>query len=68
MYKGAQAEEELVLGKTAIKTLGGEIERVEKFSLDEVESERNIVLIKKVSHTKAVYPRGKNLPKTKPIV
>lgn len=68
MYKGAQADEEISAGKKAIKTMGGEIERVEKFRLDEVESERNIVLIKKISRTNSIYPRGKNLPKTKPVV
>ena len=68
MYKGAQAEEEICVSKKAIKIMGGEIERVEKFTLDEVESERNIILIKKVSRTNSIYPRGKNLPKTKPVV
>lgn len=68
MYKGAQAEDELKVGERAINEFGGNICRVENFHLDEVDSERKIIIIKKVSHTNLKYPRGKNLPKTKPIV
>lgn len=68
MYKGAKAEEELIEGQKAIKELGGKLDKKIKFVLQEVESERNIVVIKKICHTKLIYPRGKNLPKSKPIV
>jgi 16S rRNA (guanine527-N7)-methyltransferase len=68
MYKGSGAEEELLTGKKAILSMGGAIEKTLNFSLDEVESERKIIIIKKIAHTDKKYPRGKNLPKTKPII
>lgn len=68
MYKGLSAEEELEIGKKAIVTLGGKIEKLINFNLEEVDSQRKIVIIKKVNKTDRKYPRGKNLPKTKPII
>jgi len=68
MYKGSRAEEELKEGQKAIKELGGKVEKILNFNLDEVDSERKIIVIKKVAHTPIKYPRGKNLPKTKPII
>lgn len=68
MYKGASAEEELKSGEKAIQTLGGKLEKVVDFSLTEVESVRKVAIIKKVKPTEKKYPRGKNLPKTKPII
>lgn len=68
MYKGSQAEEELAQGQKAIKEMGGKVDKTLKFVLKEVDSERNIVILKKINHTNSKYPRGKNLPKTKPIV
>ena len=68
MYKGSKAEEELKDGEKAIKTLGGKVSLIQKFFLKEVESERNIVVIEKLFPTPSKFPRGKNLPKTKPII
>lgn len=68
MYKGSKANEELAEGQKAIKELGGNVDKILKFNLKEIESERNIVVLKKISHTNPKYPRGKNLPKTKPII
>ena len=68
MYKGSKAEEELIEGEKAIKTLGGKVSLIQKFFLKEVESERNVVVIEKLFPTPSKFPRGKNLPKTKPIV
>ena len=68
MYKASKAEEEIKEGEKAVKTLGGKIKKVATFELKEVESERKIIVIDKVSSTPPKYPRGKNLPKTKPIV
>lgn len=68
MYKGLSAKEELQAGEKAITTLGGKIDKVHNFYIDEIESTRNIVFIKKTCKTPPKYPRGKNLPKTKPIL
>lgn len=68
MYKGSKVDEEIALGQKAINELGGKIINVQNFYLSEVDSERNIVFIKKIHSTNKKYPRGKNLPKTKPIL
>lgn len=64
-YKGAEVEEEISQCESALKILGGKVERVEKFELEG--NSRSIVVIKKNSQTPAKYPRGKNLPKLKPL-
>ncbi len=68
MYKGEKLQEELELSNKAISTLGAKVEKIEEFYLKEVESKRYILLLKKVKKTDSKYPRGKNLPKTKPII
>lgn len=65
-YKSQEIKEELKEGEKAIKILGGKIEKIENFEIDE--NKRSIVFVKKISNTPTIYPRGKNLPKTKPII
>lgn len=67
MYKSQKIEEELATGKMAINILGGGKIEVEKLKIEEIDAERAFVVIQKESHTPAKYPRGKNLPKTKPL-
>ncbi len=67
MYKGSGFQEELDLGHKAIKILGGQVENVLNYKLNEIDSQRNIIIIKKFSMTDKKYPRGKNLPKLKPL-
>ncbi|MBQ8444581.1 MAG: 16S rRNA (guanine(527)-N(7))-methyltransferase RsmG [Clostridia bacterium] len=67
MYKGAKAEEELAAGESAIKTLGGKVKEIKEYFLSEEDGTRKIVVVEKVTKTPLQYPRGKNLPKTKPI-
>ena len=67
MYKGSGFQEELDLGHKAIKILGGQVENVLNYKLNEIDSQRNIIIIKKISRTDKKYPRGKNLPKLKPL-
>lgn len=66
-YKGSNVEEELNLSKKALREMGGEILKVENFNLPNNMGERNLIVIKKTSHTPNKYPRAKNLPKTNPI-
>ena len=68
MYKSQKVEEELCSGEKAIKVLGGKVEDFIKMRIDEIDAERNFIVIKKVQNTPQKYPRGKNLPKTKPIL
>lgn len=63
--KGPRADEELEEAKNAIKILGGKIIDVERFDLSG--NERANIIVKKIRPTNNKYPRGKNLPKTKPL-
>ncbi len=67
-YKGANYKDELAEATNAIKTLGGKFIKTLSFSLPNEVGERNILIIEKIAETPAIYPRGKNLPKLKPIV
>lgn len=55
--KGFEVEEEIKGAKNALNLLGGEIENVFKYDLDE-ENKRSVVLIKKVRPTPPKYPRN----------
>lgn len=69
MYKGDRLQKELSLGKNAITILGGNVGKAHEFILEESDnSKRYILEIEKVKKTDKKYPRGKNLPKTKPLV
>ena len=65
--KAAAAQEELEQGKTAIKVLGGEIDRIEQFTLPIEQSERTIVFIEKKRKTSKKYPRKPGMPNKLPI-
>lgn len=65
--KAASVQQELQAGKRAIKSLGGEVERVESFLLPFENSERNIVLINKKTKTPKKYPRKPGVPNKSPI-
>ena len=67
MYKSNKLEEELEIGKNAIAFLGGKIERIKSFEIAEENSIRKLLIIKKIKNTPKGYPRGKNLPKLKPL-
>ena len=54
--KGSEAENEIALSANAISILGGHLENVYRFVLPD-ESRRRIIVISKVSHTPAKYPR-----------
>ena len=65
--KGNNVEEELKEAKRAIKEMGGEILKIEKIILPELELERNIVIIKKIKQTPNKYPRKPGTPQKEPI-
>lgn len=69
MYKGEKLADELTLGKKAISTLGGRVNEIYEYVLEESNHSKRFVLeISKIKHTDKKYPRGKNLPKSKPIL
>ena len=53
------------LKENAIKILGGKVIDIERFDLSG--NERANIVVKKIHPTKHKYPRGKNLPKIKPL-
>ena len=66
-YKSGEVEEELKAAKRAVSILGGEIERVEKFSLPGGDDLRSLVVIRKVKATPEKYPRKAGLPSKEPL-
>lgn len=64
--KGSNIEE-IEESKEAIKILGGEIEKIDTFTLPETDIVRNIVIIKKVKNTPKQYPRKPGTPAKNPI-
>lgn len=67
-YKGSNYLEEVAEAKNAIETLGGKYLKTITFNLPNNYGERNLVIIEKIKHTPAKYPRNKNLPKLKPLI
>lgn len=66
-YKSGNIDDELSASGNAVKTLGGKIERVEKFSLPDTDIDRSFVFIKKSDHTKKRFPRKAGTPSKDPL-
>jgi 16S rRNA (guanine527-N7)-methyltransferase len=65
--KAANAKEELKAAEKAIRLLGGKVEAVHSFLLPVEESERNIIVVKKVAKTPKQYPRKPGTPNKMPL-
>ena len=65
--KGSDIKDELENSKNAIQILGGEIEKVEEFTLPESDIKRAIITIKKVKSTPNKYPRKPGTPAKEPL-
>jgi len=63
-FKG-DAVEEVVEAKNAIKVLGGELEFVENYTLDD--AKRALVVVKKIKSTDKKYPRGNGKERKNPL-
>lgn len=66
IYKSSKLDEEIKNAEKAIEILGGNIEKIEKYTLEGME--RNILIIKKIKNTPQKYPRDKNKPKLNPLI
>lgn len=64
-YKSGNIDEELQSANKAVFLLGGKMEKVEKFALED--SQRSFVFIKKVNNTAKKYPRKAGLPTKEPL-
>jgi len=67
IMKGPNIEEELNKSKKAINILGGKIEKVEEIVLPGTDIIRNIIVLKKVKATPAIFPRKAGTPLKKPL-
>lgn len=65
--KGSDVEGELENSKEAIKTLGGQIEKVEEFTLPDSDIKRSIIIIRKIKETSKKYPRKPGVPSKNPL-
>ena len=65
IYKGAEFFDELEKSQNAIKTLGGQLEEIERYNLKD--AMRAIVVLRKVSAAPSKFPRGGNLPRKNPL-
>ena len=65
--KGNNCEDEIENAKNAIKILGGEIEKIEKFTLPNSDNNRTILIIKKLKKTGFQFPRNAGTPTKNPI-
>lgn len=64
-YKSNNAEFEIQNSKNSLKMVGGKIQEVYNYNIEE--NNRCIVVVKKVKPTNSLFPRKKNLPKLKPL-
>lgn len=65
--KGPDAQEEEAEAKRAVAVLGGEIEKMETFTLPGTELRRTLFLIRKVKATPPSYPRPQGKINKKPL-
>ncbi|WP_100065416.1 16S rRNA (guanine(527)-N(7))-methyltransferase RsmG [Miniphocaeibacter massiliensis] len=65
--KGPSGREEYEEAKSAIEILGGKLEKIIDYKLDYEDSERSLLIIKKIKNTNKKYPRAGGKPKSKPL-
>lgn len=66
-YKSIQAQAEISQSTRAQNILGGRYAETKKYTIFEISSERNVVVINKQNRTPAGYPRKGNKPKSNPL-
>lgn len=64
-YKSGEIDEEADQAKKAVSLLGGEMEQIYKFQLNE--QKRSFVMIRKIKKTPKVYPRKAGMPAKEPL-
>jgi 16S rRNA (guanine527-N7)-methyltransferase len=65
--KGSDAQDEAGKAAKAIRTLGGELERIEPVVLPGVSDQRALVIIRKARPSPAMYPRQAGKPRSAPL-
>lgn len=64
-YKSGDCDEEITNAKSAIFLLGGRLNQIQKFEIND--NSRSFVIIDKVNGTSKQYPRKAGLPSKKPL-
>lgn len=65
--KGSTAQQEAADSARALRTLGGELARIETVSLPTVQEAHHLVIVRKTARTPPAYPRKPGLPTQKPL-
>ncbi len=66
--KGVSAQDELADSRIALKTLGGQFDKIETVMLPTVEEAHYLVIIHKIAKTPSDYPRKPGIPTKKPLI
>lgn len=66
-YKSEKIDEELQNSINAVKLLGGNIEEIFKFELENTNLKRSFIKISKIKNTPKKYPRKAGLPAKEPL-
>ena len=66
-YKGQNYENEVEMAANAMKVLDCTIQSVEKYHINEIETDRFVLVIRKNSKISPKYPRKQNKPRLKPL-
>lgn len=65
--KGPSVDVELNEAKNAIEKLGGKLQEIIKVDIEDTDLQHNLVVIKKIKNTPAVYPRNSGNMAKKPL-
>ncbi len=60
-------DEEIKEAKSAIKRLGGQLERTDEFFLPQTDIKRTVVSVRKIKTTPEAFPRANGVPKKRPL-
>lgn len=66
-YKALDADQETHQAKRGIEMLGGKLREIITVKLGDLDDVRHLVVIDKIAHTPATYPRAGGAPKNKPL-
>ena len=67
LYRGNWTDEEAENLEIAVGKLGGEIEKIDRFTTPISDSIRHCIFIQKTANTHPYYPRSVGIPTQKPI-
>lgn len=65
--KKSELDEEIEVSNNSIKILGGNIEKIESYKIEELENSHSLLFIKKINKTSNKYPRNSNQINKKPL-